>query len=44
MTARRTRPDALAHFDGVPVDLAFIDGMRLSEFAVPRSPYPSAMC
>ena len=29
-----TRPDALAHFDGVPVDLAFIDGMHLSEFAV----------
>jgi predicted O-methyltransferase YrrM len=28
------RPDALAHFDGVPVDLAFIDGMHLSEFAV----------
>jgi hypothetical protein len=29
-----TRPDPLAHFDGVPVDLAFIDGMHLSEFAV----------
>lgn len=29
-----TRPDALAHFDGTPVDLAFIDGMHLSEFAV----------
>jgi hypothetical protein len=29
-----TRPDALAHFDEVPVDLAFIDGMHLSEFAV----------
>lgn len=29
-----TRPDALAHLDGVPVDLAFIDGMHLSEFAV----------
>ena len=29
-----TRPDALAHFDGVPVDMAFIDGMHLSEFAV----------
>jgi predicted O-methyltransferase YrrM len=29
-----TRPDALAHFDGVSVDLAFIDGMHLSEFAV----------
>lgn len=28
------RPDALAHFGGVPVDLAFIDGMHLSEFAV----------
>jgi len=29
-----SRPDALAHFDGSPVDLAFIDGMHLSEFAV----------
>jgi hypothetical protein len=29
-----TWPDPLAHFDGVPVDLAFIDGMHLSEFAV----------
>jgi hypothetical protein len=29
-----TRPDALAHFNGLPVDLAFIDGMHLSEFAV----------
>jgi len=29
-----TRADALAHFDGVPVDLAFIDGMHLSEFAL----------
>lgn len=29
-----TRPDALAHFDGVPIDLAFIDGMHLSEFAL----------
>ena len=29
-----TRPDALAHFHGVAVDLAFIDGMHLSEFAV----------
>ena len=29
-----TRPDALGHFDGTPVDLAFIDGMHLSEFAV----------
>ncbi len=28
------RADGLAHFDGVPVDLAFIDGMHLSEFAV----------
>ncbi len=26
-------PDALAHFQGTPVDLAFIDGMHLSEFA-----------
>ena len=26
--------DALAHFGGVPVDLAFIDGMHLSEFAL----------
>ena len=24
----------LAHFDGIPVDLAFIDGMHLSEFAL----------
>lgn len=29
-----TRADALSHFEGVPVDLAFIDGMHLSEFAV----------
>lgn len=29
-----TRPDALEHFDGLPVDMAFIDGMHLSEFAV----------
>jgi predicted O-methyltransferase YrrM len=29
-----SRPDALAHFAGLPVDLAFIDGMHLSEFAV----------
>ena len=29
-----TRPEALAHFDGVPIDLAFIDGMHLSEFAL----------
>jgi Methyltransferase domain len=28
------RPEAMAHFDGVPVDLAFIDGMHLSEFAL----------
>jgi hypothetical protein len=28
------RPDALAHLDGVPVDLAFIDGMHLSEYAL----------
>ena len=28
------RPDALQHLDGVPVDLAFIDGMHLSEFAL----------
>ena len=27
------RPDALAHFEGTPIDLAFIDGMHLSEFA-----------
>jgi len=26
--------DPLAHFGGVPVDLAFIDGMHLSEFAL----------
>jgi len=26
-------PDAFAHFDGLPTDLAFIDGMHLSEFA-----------
>ncbi|MEI5675848.1 MULTISPECIES: class I SAM-dependent methyltransferase [unclassified Nocardioides] len=29
-----TRPDALAHFEGTPIDLAFIDGMHLSEFAL----------
>lgn len=29
-----SRPDALAHFNGLPVDLAFIDGMHLSEFAL----------
>jgi Methyltransferase domain len=28
------RQDPLAHFHGVPVDLAFIDGMHLSEFAL----------
>lgn len=28
-----TRPDGLEHFEGVPIDLAFIDGMHLSEFA-----------
>ena len=28
------RPDAVNHFEGVPVDLAFIDGMHLSEFAL----------
>jgi hypothetical protein len=28
------REQPLAHFDGVPVDLAFIDGMHLSEFAL----------
>lgn len=28
------RADATAHFDGVPVDLAFIDGMHLSDFAL----------
>jgi predicted O-methyltransferase YrrM len=28
------REDALAHFRGEPVDLAFIDGMHLSEFAL----------
>ncbi|KAA1422521.1 class I SAM-dependent methyltransferase [Mumia zhuanghuii] len=28
------REDPLAHFAGVPVDLAFIDGMHLSEFAL----------
>ena len=26
--------DPLRHFDGVPIDLAFIDGMHLSEFAL----------
>ena len=28
------RPDAMSHFEGVGVDLAFIDGMHLSEFAL----------
>lgn len=28
------RTDALAHLGGVPLDLAFIDGMHLSEFAL----------
>jgi predicted O-methyltransferase YrrM len=28
------RPDAVAFFDDVPIDLAFIDGMHLSEFAL----------
>jgi hypothetical protein len=28
------RDEPLAHFDGVPVDLAFIDGMHLSDFAL----------
>jgi predicted O-methyltransferase YrrM len=28
------RPGALEHFQGVPIDLAFIDGMHLSEFAL----------
>lgn len=28
------RPDAVQHFRGVPLDLAFIDGMHLSEFAL----------
>jgi hypothetical protein len=27
-------PDAFAHFDGVPVDFAYIDGMHLAEFAL----------
>ena len=29
-----TREDAFAHFDGVPVDVAYIDGMHLAEFAL----------
>jgi hypothetical protein len=28
------RDEPLAHFDGVPVDLAFIDGMHLADFAL----------
>lgn len=28
------RDDAFAHFEGAPVDLAFIDGMHLSEYAL----------
>lgn len=28
------RADATAHFDGVPVDLAFVDGMHLSEYVL----------
>ncbi|GAA4684539.1 class I SAM-dependent methyltransferase [Nocardioides nanhaiensis] len=28
------RPDPLAHFEGVPVDLAFVDGMHLAEYAL----------
>ncbi|HET8916383.1 MAG TPA: class I SAM-dependent methyltransferase, partial [Propionibacteriaceae bacterium] len=28
------RQEPLAHFEGVPVDLAFIDGMHLSDFAL----------
>ena len=29
-----TRADGFDHFDGLPIDLAFIDGMHLSEFAL----------
>lgn len=29
-----TRADAFAHFDGVPVDVAYVDGMHLAEFAL----------
>ena len=29
-----SRPDPVAFFDGVPIDLAFIDGMHLAEFAL----------
>ena len=28
------RPDAFDHFEGVPTDLAFIDGMHLAEYAL----------
>ena len=28
------RPDALAHFDGLPADLVFVDGMHLAEYAL----------
>jgi len=28
------RPDPVAHLQGVPIDLAFIDGMHLAEFAL----------
>lgn len=28
------RPDAFSHFGGTPIDLAFIDGMHLAEFAL----------
>jgi predicted O-methyltransferase YrrM len=29
-----SRPDPVAFFEGVPIDLAFIDGMHLAEFAL----------
>lgn len=29
-----SRPDSVAFFEGVPLDLAFIDGMHLAEFAL----------
>jgi len=28
------RQDALEHFDGIPLDLAFVDGMHLAEYAL----------
>lgn len=28
------RPDAFEHFEGTPIDLAFIDGMHLSDYAL----------